>query len=117
MAPADESKGGCSCPLFTNDAESRNNRLKVKKARQSSGFICAKEAVAREYSGTTEGICGCVSQGYEVRSEFVKFAVPNFMEWEKIEEHPTVASVRKLLWKISMLLRIPRVSALYQKAL
>lgn len=74
--------------FFTNEAESNNNRLKAKKGRQSSDFtgtIEAVESIAKEEEEEFAQAVGGVSQSYELRPEFAKFTVPDFMDRKKIE--------------------------------
>ena len=71
--------------FFTNDVESNNNKLKAKKGSKSSGFIGTIEAVksiAEEEEEEFAQAIGGISQKYELRPEFVKFAVTNFMKWK-----------------------------------
>ena len=74
--------------FYTNDAESSNNKLKAKKARQSSGFtgtIEAVKSIVEEEEEEFAQAVGGVSQSYELRPEFAKFTVPNFLEWKMSE--------------------------------
>lgn len=71
--------------FFTNEAESNNKRLKAKKGRQSSGLtgaIKAVESIAKEEEEKFGQAIGGVSQSYELRPEFAKFTVPDFMDWK-----------------------------------
>lgn len=72
----------------SQNGESNNNRLKAKKGRQSLSFTGTVEAVKRivkeeeeDFAQAVEG----VSRSYELRPEFAKFAVPDFMDWKKRE--------------------------------
>ena len=84
--------------FFTNEAESNNNRLKAKKGRQSSGFIGtieAVESIAKEEEEEFAQAVGGVSQNYELRPEFAKFTVPDFMDWKKTERTSYLEKLRK----------------------
>ena len=68
--------------FLTNDAESNNNRLKSVKKHTQSGFNGTIEAVRRladtENEEFSQAIAG-VSADYEVREEFQKYVVPDFL--------------------------------------
>jgi len=46
--------------------------------------------------GTSKAV-GCVSQSYELRPEFAKFTVPDFMDWKKIERTSYLEKLRKAI--------------------
>jgi len=84
--------------FFTNKAESNNNRLKAKKGRQSSGFtgtIEAVESIAKEEEELLAQAVRGVSQSYELRLEFAKFTVPDFMDWKKTKWTSYLEKLRK----------------------
>ena len=73
--------------FFTNNAESNNNKLKAKKGRTPFGFIGtikAVKSIAEEEEEEFAQVIGGISQKYELRPEFVKFAVTNFMKWKSM---------------------------------
>ncbi|KAL9953121.1 hypothetical protein ACROYT_G040483 [Oculina patagonica] len=68
--------------FLTNDAESNNNRLKSVKKHTQSGFSGTIEAVRRLVDTENEEFCQAVagvSEDYEIREEFQKFVVPDFL--------------------------------------
>lgn len=84
--------------FFTNEAESNNKRLKAKKGRQSfglTGAIKAVESIAKEEEEEFGQAIGGVSQSYELRPEFAKFTVPDFMDWKKTERTFYLEKLRK----------------------
>jgi len=86
--------------FFTNEAEPNNNRLKAKKGRESSGFtgtIEAVESLAKEEEEEFAQAVRGVSQSYELRPEFAKFTVPDFMDWKKTERTSYLEKLRKAI--------------------
>ena len=70
--------------FLTKDLEP-SKKLEVKKGRKQTGFTGTIEAV-KNIGEEEEDVGVCTShqkvfQKYELRSEFVKFAIPNFMKW------------------------------------
>jgi hypothetical protein len=74
--------GNIPSHFYTNDAESNNNRLKSIKQRKSSGFSGTIEAVQRlvetESEEFAQAVAG-VSEDFQLREEFQKFVVPDFL--------------------------------------
>jgi len=66
----------------TNDAECSNSRLKSVKKHTQSAFSGMKKAVRSlvdtENDKCSQAVAG-VSEDYELREEFEKFAVPDFL--------------------------------------
>ena len=68
--------------FLTNDAESNNSRLKSVKKHTQSGFSGTIEAVRSLANSENEEFCQAVagvSEDYELREEFQKFVVPDFL--------------------------------------
>ena len=69
--------------FYTNDAESNNNRLKCIKQHTSSGFSGTIKAVRRvvqtESEEFAQAVAG-VSEDFELREEFQKFVVKEFLD-------------------------------------
>ena len=105
--------------FYTNDAESNNNKLKAKKARQSSGFtgtIEAVKSIVEEEEEEFAQAVGGVSQSYELRPEFAKFTVPNFLEWKMSERTYYLDKLRKATMEGLHAAENPLVSVWCQKA-
>lgn len=72
--------------------------MKAKKGKKPSRFIGTIEAVksiAEEEEEEFAQAIGAVSQKYELRPEFVKFAVTNIMKWKSDERAYNLQKLRK----------------------
>ena len=82
--------------FLTNDAEANNSRIKSVKKHTQSGFCGTIEAVRNlvktENEEFSQAVAG-VSQGYELREEFQKFVVPDFLSRSQEERS---SYIRKL---------------------
>ena len=84
--------------FLTNDAESNNNRLKSVKKHTQSGFNGTIVAVQRladtENEEFSQAIAG-VSADHEVREEFQKYVVPDFLSRPPDERTQYIQKLRK----------------------
>ena len=88
--------------FLTNDAESNNNRLKSVKKHTLSGFNGTIEAVRRladtENEEFSQAIAG-VSADHEVREEFQKYVVPDFLSRPQDERTQYIQKLRQASMK------------------